>query len=136
MQATQLRPGKNHAVTVNEKILRAHSALKKILREVTLLPRQSGVPPRLCFRRGRSLFLRLGFGLRCFPPDRRGLRRHFLAIQISDAAPTFDSHPMLLAHDAFYRAEDVSAQREIEPARVESESLRSVLSSTQSTRMR
>jgi hypothetical protein len=26
MQATQLRPGKDHAVTVNEKILRAHSA--------------------------------------------------------------------------------------------------------------
>lgn len=30
MQATQLRPGKNHAVTVNEEVLRAHSALERI----------------------------------------------------------------------------------------------------------
>lgn len=67
----------------------------------------------LCFRRGRNLLLRLGFGLRCFPPNRRDFRRHFLAIQISDAAPAFNSHPMLLTHAAFYRAEDGSAQREI-----------------------
>ena len=112
MQAAQLRPGKNHAVTVNEEVLRAHSALERIFRKVSLLQEQSGVSRRLCFRRGRNLLLRFGFGLRCFPPDRRGLRRYFLAIQISDATPTFDSHPMLLTHDAFYRTEAVSAQRE------------------------
>ena len=70
------------------------------------------MPASLGFRRGRCLLLRLGFGLRWFPPDRRCLGRDFFAIQISDAAPTFDSHPMLLTHDAFYRAEDGSAQRE------------------------
>ncbi len=59
----------------------------------------------LSFRRGRSLLLRFGFGLGCFPPDRRGFRRRFLAIQISDATPTFDPDPMLLTHDAFYRTE-------------------------------
>ena len=115
VQATQLRPGKDHAMTVDEEVLRAHSALERIFRKVTLT--QAAIwsaPADLCFRRGCNLFLRFGFGLRCFPPDRRGLRRHFLAIQISDATPTFDSHPMLLTHDAFYRTEGVPAQREIE----------------------
>lgn len=71
----------------------------------------------LCFRRGRHLLLRLGLCLRCFPPNRRGFRRHFLAIQISDAASAFDFHPVLLTHDAFYRAEESSAQREIRASR-------------------
>jgi len=114
MQATQLRPGKDHAVTVNEEVLRAHSALEGIFAKSLCSSSQSGMAPRvLCFRSGRNLLLRFRFGLRCFPADRRGLRRHFLAIEISDATPTFDSHPMLLTHDAFYRAEGVSAQREI-----------------------
>ena len=107
MQATKLRPGKDHTVTVNEEILSAHSSLKKIVANSI----QSGL---LFFWRRRNLLLRFGFGLCYFPPDRRGFRRHFLAIQISDATPTFDSYPMLLTHDAFYRAEEVSAQCEIE----------------------
>src|SRR5207244_11645457 len=74
---------------------------------------------RLCFRRGRNLLLRFGFGSRCFPPDRRSLRRHFLAIEISGATPTFYSHPMLLTHDAFYRTEGVPAQRKIKLRPVE-----------------
>ena len=99
MEATQLRPGKDHAMAVNEEVLRAHPAFERILRKVVLRQQQSGVVPAiLCFRRGRNLLLRFGFGLRCFPPDRRGFRRHFLAIQISGATPTFDSHPMLLTH--------------------------------------
>ena len=59
------------------------------------------------------MFLRFGFGLRRLSSDRRGLRGRFLAIQIGDATPTFDSYPMLLTHDAFYMAEGVSTQREI-----------------------
>ena len=35
MQATKLRPGKDHAVTVNEEVLRAHSALERIFRKVS-----------------------------------------------------------------------------------------------------
>ena len=111
MQAAQLRPGKDHAVTVNEKIFCAHSAWKRIVAK-SLLQLPSGVSADLRFRSGRDLLLRFGFGLRRLPPDRRGFYRRFLAIQISDATPTFDSHPMLLTHDAFYRTEAGSAQRE------------------------
>ena len=107
MQTTKLRPGKDHTVTVNEEILSAHPSLKKIVANSF----QSGL---LFFWHRRNLLLRFCFGLCYLPQDRRGFRRYFLAIQISDATPTFDSHPMLLTHDAFYRAEGVSAQREIE----------------------
>lgn len=113
MKATQLRPSKDHAVTVNEEVLRAHSALEGFFAKSLWSGSNLECPADLCFRRGRNLLLRFGFGLRCFPPGRRGLRRHFLAIQISDATATFDSHPMLLTHDAFYRMEGASAQREI-----------------------
>lgn len=106
MQAPKLRPGKDHAVTVDEEVLGAHPALRKDFREVT--------PRVLRFRGGGNLLLRFGFGLWCFPSDWRGLRRRLPAIQISDATPTFDSDPMLLAHEAFYRTEGVQAQREIE----------------------
>jgi hypothetical protein len=44
MQATQLWPGKDHAVTVNEEVLRAHFALAKSFRKVALLQQQSGCP--------------------------------------------------------------------------------------------
>jgi hypothetical protein len=112
MQATQLRPGKDHTVTVNEEILRTHSALERIFR-ITPLRNNRERPRGLGFRQWRNLLLRFGLGLRRLPSDRRGLCRRFLAIQIGDATPTFDSYPMLLTHDAFYRAEGVSTQREI-----------------------
>jgi hypothetical protein len=106
MQVTKLRPGKDHTVTVNEEILSAHPSLKKIVANSF----QSGL---LFFWRRRNRLLRFGFGLCYLPPDRRGFRRHFLAIQISDATPTFHSDPMLLTHEAFYRTKGVSTQREI-----------------------
>jgi hypothetical protein len=98
MQATQLRPGKDHAVTVNEEVLRAHFAFERV--SAKSLWSSAGREPSAALgcRRGRSLLLRFGFGLRRFPPDRRSLRRRFLSIQISAATPTFDSHPMLLTH--------------------------------------
>ncbi len=46
MQATQLRPGKDHAVTVNEEVLRTHSALKSVFAKF-LLQQQSGAPSRI-----------------------------------------------------------------------------------------
>jgi hypothetical protein len=106
MQTTKLRPGKDHTVTVNEEILSAHSSPKKIVAKT--LPEWL-----LFFRRRRNLLLRFGFGLCYLPSDRCGLRRHFLAIQISDAPPAFHSDPMLLTHEAFYRTKGVSTQREI-----------------------
>ena len=106
MQTTKFRPGKDHTVTVNEEILSAHSSLKKMVANSF----RSGL---LFFWRRRNLLLRFGFGLWYLPPDRRGFRRHFLAIQISDATSTFHSDPMLLTHEAFYRTERVSTQCEI-----------------------
>ena len=106
MQTTKFRPGKDHAVTVDEEILRAHSTLKGLSQR--LLPQLV-----LCFRRRRNLLFRFGLGLWYLPSDRRGLGRHFLAIQISDATSTFHSDPMLLTHEAFYRTERVSTQCEI-----------------------
>src|ERR1043166_9962343 len=66
----------------------------------------------LSFRWRRCLLLRLGLGLRWLPPDWRCFCRYSFAIQISDATPTFYPDPMLLTHDAFYRAEDAPAQRQ------------------------
>ena len=52
MQATKLRPGKDHAVTVNEEIFSAHSTLNDF-RKVTPLQQSgsyvSGVDDATCF---------------------------------------------------------------------------------------
>ena len=85
----------------------------KNFRQVTSSSANLESPAALRFRRGRNLLFRFGLGLGCFPPDRRGLRRRLLAIQISEATTTFDSDPMLLTHEAFYRAGGVPVQREI-----------------------
>ncbi len=62
MQAAQFRPGKNHAMAVNDEVLRAHFASKRISAKL-LCSEQSGVPAVYVSGAGAACFFGLALVL-------------------------------------------------------------------------